>query len=114
MQATVVEKPTRDLRAYAIGIIAIMAAAGIILLALGKQGLQSTFVLTSQRAGVTIAAPDLVLPSFTSLIFLGIISAGIGFWQVFRGFKKSDWVVFIVAGLAILASFVPHRLPWQP
>ena len=49
MQATVVEKPTRDLRAYAIGIIALMAAAGIILLALGKQGLQSTFVLTSQR-----------------------------------------------------------------
>ena len=88
MQATVVEKPTRDLRAYAIGSIALMAAAGIILLALGKQGLQSTFVLTSHRAGVTIAAPDLVLPSFTSLIVLGIISAGIGFWQVFRGFKK--------------------------
>jgi ABC-type uncharacterized transport system permease subunit len=106
MQATVVEKPTRDLRAYAIGIIALMAAAGIILLALGKQGLQSTFVLTSHRAGVTIAAPDLVLPSFTSLIVLGIISAGIGFWQVFRGFKKSDWVVFIVAGLAILAFLV--------
>ncbi|MBK5108604.1 MAG: ABC transporter permease [Anaerolineales bacterium] len=106
MQASVVEKPTRDLRAYAIGILALMAAAGIILLALGKQGLQSTFVLTSHRAGVTIAAPDLVLPSFTSLIVLGIISAGIGFWQVFRGFKKSDWVVFIVAGLAILAFLV--------
>ena len=106
MQASVVEKPTRDLRAYAIGIIALMAAAGIILLALGKQGLQSTFVLTSQRAGVTIAAPDLVLPTFTSLIVLGIISAGIGFWQVFRGFNKSDWVVFIVAGLAILAFLV--------
>ena len=106
MQATVVEKPTRDLRAYAIGILALMAAAGIILLALGKQGLQSTFVLTSHRAGVTIAAPDLVLPSFTSLIVLGIISAGIGFWQVFRGFKKSDWVVFIVVGLAILAFLV--------
>jgi len=106
MQATVVEKPTRDLRAYAIGIIALMAAAGIILLALGKQGLQSTFVLTSHRAGVTIAAPDLVLPTFTSLIVLGIISAGIGFWQVFRGFSKSDWVVYIVAGLAILAFLV--------
>jgi len=106
MQATVVEKPTRDLRAYAIGIIALMAAAGIILLALGKQGLQSTFVLTSQRAGVTIAAPDLILPSFTSLIILGVVSAGIGFWQVFRGFKKSDWVVIIVAGLAILAFLI--------
>ena len=106
MQATIVEKPTRDLRAYAIGIIALMAAAGIILLALGKQGLQSTFVLTSQRAGVTIAAPDLVIPTFTTLIILGVVSAGIGFWQVFRGFKKSDWVVIIVAGLGILAFLV--------
>lgn len=106
MQATVVEKPTRDLRAYAIGIIALMAAAGIILLALGKQGLLSTFVLTSKRAGVTIAAPDLVVPTFTTLIILGVVSAGIGFWQVFRGFKKSDWVVVIVAGLAILAFLV--------
>ena len=106
MQATVVDKPTRDLRAYAIGIIALMAAVGIILLALGKQGLQSTFVLTSQRAGITIAAPDLVVPSFTSLIILGVIAGGIGFWQVFRGFKKSDWVVVVVAGLAILAFLV--------
>ena len=106
MQATIVEKPTRDLRGIAIGIIALMAAAGIILLALGKQGLQSTFVLTSQRAGITIAAPDLVVPTFTSLIILGIISAGIGFWQVFRGFKKSDWVVVVAAGLAILAFLV--------
>ena len=106
MQATVVEKPTRDLRGIAIGIIALMAAAGIILLALGKQGMQSTFVLTSQRAGVTIAAPDLVLPTFTSLIVLGVISAGLGFWQVLRGFKKSDWVVIVVAGLAILAFLV--------
>ena len=106
MQATVVEKPTRDLRGIAIGIIALMAAAGMILLALGKQGLQSTFVLTSQRAGVTISAPDLVVPTFTSLILLGVISAGIGFWQVFRGFEKSDWIVIVVAGLAILAFLV--------
>jgi simple sugar transport system permease protein len=55
---------------------------------------------------VTIAAPDLVVPTFTTLIILGVVSAGIGFWQVFRGFKKSDWVVVIVAGLAILAFLV--------
>jgi simple sugar transport system permease protein len=106
MQATVVEKPTRDLRGIAIGIIALVAAAGMILLALGKQELQSTFVLTSQRAGITIAAPDLVVPTFTSLIILGVIAAGIGFWQVFRGFKTSDWIIVVVAGLAILAFLV--------
>jgi simple sugar transport system permease protein len=106
MQATVVEKPTRDLRGIAIGIIALMAAAGILLMAYGTSGEYSTFVLTSKRAGVTIAAPDLLLPSFTSLIVLGVVSAGIGFWQVFRGFKKSDWVIILVAGLAILAFLV--------
>ncbi|MFL7892778.1 MAG: ABC transporter permease [Anaerolineales bacterium] len=106
MQAAVVEKPTRDLRGIAIGIIALMAAAGIIVLALGKQGLQSTFVLTSQRAGITIAAPDLVIPTFTTLVILGVISAGIGFWQVFRGFKRSDMVIILVAGLAIIAFLV--------
>jgi len=103
MQATVVEKPTRDLRGIAIGIIALMAAAGIILMALGTAGLQSTFVLTSQRAGITIAAPDLVMPTFTSLIVLSVVAGVAGFWQVFRGFKKSDWVVILAAALLILA-----------
>jgi len=103
MQATVIEKPTRDLRGIAIGIIALMAAAGMILMAIGTAGLQSTFVLTSQRAGVTIAAPDLVMPTFASLIVLGVVAGVAGFWQVFRGFKKGDWVVILVAALLILA-----------
>jgi simple sugar transport system permease protein len=106
MQATVVEKPTRDLRGIAMGIIAIMAAAGMIILALGTQGEQSTFVLTSQRAGITIAAPDVVVPTFVSLIVLGVVSGVAGFWQVFRGFKKGDWVVIFVAALAVLAFLV--------
>jgi simple sugar transport system permease protein len=106
MQATVVEKPTRDLRGIAMGIIAIMAAAGMILLALGTEDQQSTFVLTSMRAGITIAAPDVVVPTFVSLIVLGVISGVAGFWQVFRGFKKGDWVIILVAGLAILAFLV--------
>jgi simple sugar transport system permease protein len=103
MQATVVEKPTRDLRGIAMGIIALMAAAGIILMALGTAGLQSTFVLTSQRAGVTIAAPDLVVPTSVSMIVLGVVAGVAGFWQVFRGFKKGDWVVILAAALFILA-----------
>jgi simple sugar transport system permease protein len=106
MQATVVEKPTRDLRGISMGIIAIMAAAGMVLLALGTEDMQSTFVLTSQRAGVTIAAPDVVLPTFISLLVLAAISGVAGFWQVFRGFKKGDWVIILVAALAILAFLI--------
>jgi ABC-type uncharacterized transport system permease subunit len=106
MQATAIEKPTRDLRGIAIGIIALMAAVGMILLALGTQGKQSTFVLESQRAGITIPAPDVVLPTYLSLIVLGVICGVAGFWQVLRGFKKSDWVIVLVAGLAILAFLI--------
>jgi ABC-type uncharacterized transport system permease subunit len=106
MQATVVEKPTRDLRGIAIGIIALLAAAGMIILALGTEGQQSTFVLESQRAGVTIAAPDVVMPTFISLIVLGVICGVAGFWQVFRGFRKGDWVIILAAGLAILAFLI--------
>ena len=106
MQAAVAEKPTRDLRGISIGIIAFMAAAGIILMSLGTAGLQSTFVLTSQRAGVTIAAPDLVVPTSASLIVLGVVAGVAGFWQVFRGFKKGDWVVILVAALLILAFLI--------
>jgi len=106
MQATVVEKPTRDLRGIAIGIIALMAAAGIILMALGTADLQSTFVLTSHRAGVTIAAPDLVIPTTVSLVVLGVIAGVAGFWQIFRGFKKGNWVVILVAALLIMAFLV--------
>jgi simple sugar transport system permease protein len=106
MQATVVEKPTRDLRGITIGIIALMAAAGIILMALGTADLQSTFVLTSHRAGVTIAAPDLVIPTTVSLVVLGVVAGVAGFWQVFRGFRKGDWVVILVAALLIMAFLV--------
>jgi ABC-type uncharacterized transport system permease subunit len=106
MQAKVIEKSTRDLRGIALGIIALMAAAGMILMALRTETLQSTFVLTSQRAGVTIAAPDLVIPTFISLIVLGVVAGVAGFWQVFRGFKKGDLLIFVIAALVILAFLV--------
>ena len=106
MQAAVIEKPTRDLRGIAMGIIALMAAAGIFLMAYGTSDLYSTFVLTSQRAGVTIPAPDLVIPTTVSLIVLGVFSGVAGFWQVFRGFKKGEWVLIFTAALAILAFLV--------
>ncbi len=106
MQAAVVEKPTRDLRGISIGIIALMAAAGMILLASGTQGQQSTFVLESQRAGITIPAPDVIVPTYLSLVLLGVISGVAGFWQVFKGFKKGDWVVILVAALAVMAFLI--------
>jgi len=105
-ESTLVQEGTRSRRDTAIGIIALLAAAGILILALGTGGQQSTFVLTSHRGGVTIAAPDLVVPTAYSLIFLAVLAGTAGFWQVFRGFKKGDWVVILIAAVAIMAFLV--------
>lgn len=105
-EATLVQEGTRSRRDTAIGIIALLAAAGILILAFGTGGQQSTFVLTSHRGGVTIAAPDLVIPTAYSLIFLAVLAGTAGFWQVFRGFKKGDWVVILIAAVAIMAFLV--------
>ncbi len=105
-EATLVQEGTRSRRDTAIGIIALLAAAGILILAFGTGGQQSTFVLTSHRGGVTIAAPDLVIPTAYSLLFLAVLAGTAGFWQVFRGFKKGDWVVILIAAVAIMAFLV--------
>ena len=52
-EATLVQEGTRSRRDTAIGIIALLAAAGILIPALGTGGQQSTFVLTSHRGGVS-------------------------------------------------------------
>jgi simple sugar transport system permease protein len=105
-EATLVQEGTRSRRDIAIGFIALLAAAGILILAFGTGGQQSTFVLTSHRGGVTIAAPDLVIPTAYSLLFLAVLAGTAGFWQVFRGFKKGDWVVILIAAVAIMAFLV--------
>ncbi len=105
-EATLVQEGTRSRRDTVIGIIALLAAAGILTLAFGTGGQQSTFVLTSHRGGVTIAAPDLVIPTAYSLLFLAVLAGTAGIWQVFRGFKKGDWVVILIAAVAIMAFLV--------
>jgi ABC-type uncharacterized transport system permease subunit len=69
-------------------------------------GFFSTMVLTSQRAGVTIAAPDLVLPTSATFIFFGIITALLGIWYVAKGFKGGNTIVIILSALAIFAFIV--------
>jgi simple sugar transport system permease protein len=68
--------------------------------------LDSTFVLTSQRAGVTIAAPDIVVPTAYSLYVLGALAALAGGWQLARGFKRVNLVVALVAAVGIAAFLV--------
>ena len=105
-QTTLEQTQSRSRREIAIGIIALIVAAGIIWLAIGTIGQQSTFGLTSRRGGVTIEAPDVVIPTFAGLVVLSVLAGVAGFWQVFKGFKKGDWIVIFAAGLAILAFLI--------
>jgi simple sugar transport system permease protein len=83
-----------------------MEAVFILLLTRDSGGLISTFDLTSKRAGVTIAAPDLILPTFTTLVVLGIIVGMVGIWQSIRGFKNTNLILSSMIGIGIFAFLI--------
>ncbi len=96
----------RSRRALVVGVGAIIVAILIFLLTLGTVGGNSTFVLESQRAGVVIAAPDLVMPTNVALYLLAISTGLIGIWQLVRGFKNETPVIVAIAAIAIIAFLV--------
>lgn len=83
-----------------------LAVLNFLLLPPRSEGLISTFVLTSLRAGVTIEAPDLVLPTWTTLLAIGLLFVIGGVWQLVRGFEHIGRVVVAGAGLMIVAFLV--------
>ena len=82
-------------RRVTVGIFLLVEAAALFLLLIGTRGLVSTFVLSSRRAGVDISAPDIVFPTWASILAVGIIVALAGIWQLVRGFKRSTNGVLI-------------------
>jgi len=102
-----VTKTGRSRRDIAVGVLFLVIAAPILfLLPRGTAGQQSTFALISQRGGVTIAAPDLVLPTSLTLYVLGVLVAFAGGWQLARGFKRLNLVIALVAAAAVAAFLV--------
>ena len=93
-------------KTLAIAIFFFLETAFVIFLALGTQSLVSTFVLTSKRGGVSIAAPDLVLPTFVSLLVIAILIGAAGVWQVVRGFKKPNTILIVTVALVIMAFLI--------
>ena len=88
----------RNRRGVVLGVLYLALAAVILfLLPRGAAGLQSTFALTSQRGGVTIEAPDLVVDTAITLYVLGALVALAGVWQLARGFKRDNLVLGLVA-----------------
>lgn len=106
-QAALVRTEGRSRRDITIGILFLgLALLIVILLPRGTAGMKSTFVLTSQRAGVTIAAPDLVVPTNITLYVLGGVVVLATVWQLVRGFERVNLVVALVVGIGILAFLV--------
>jgi simple sugar transport system permease protein len=97
----------RTFRDWALGIIFLIFGLIImIMLPRDAAGMDSTFVLTSQRAGVTIAAPDLVVPTVITLNILGGIVVLTALWQLVRGFDRVNLIVVIDAAIAVIAFLV--------
>jgi ABC-type uncharacterized transport system permease subunit len=88
------------------GTLFILVGALVALLSRGTQGMQSTFALISQRGGVTINAPDLVLPTAPALYVLAGVAAGAGIWQLLRGFRRTNLAIAGVAALGIAAFLI--------
>ncbi len=106
-QAALVRTEGRSRRDFAIGILFLgLALLIVVLLPRGTAGMKSTFVLTSQRAGVTIAAPDFVVPTDIALYVLGGVVILATVWQLLRGFERVNLVVAGVVGIGILAFLV--------
>jgi len=105
-EIAVIQKGIISRRRLVIGILSIIIAAFVLFLGAYATGLSSTFVLTSQRAGVTIPAPDLVLPTAPTLYVLGAIAGLLGLGQLLPGFKRETQIIVLEAAIAVIAFLV--------
>ncbi len=105
-QAVATKVLTHSKKRIYIGIFLLLEALFIYSLTEGAGGLSSTFVTTSQRAGVTIAGPDIVLPSYLTLLIISIIVALAGIFQLIKGFKSNNVILISMVALGIFAFLV--------
>jgi len=93
-------------KAVVVGIILLAAVLLILFLSRGMAGSESTFVLASQRSGVDIPAPDLVVPTAFSLYLLAGLVVLASIWQFLRGLRSANTLLSVVAGLVVIAFLV--------
>ena len=94
-------------RGLGVGIFLLVEAAGLLLLLIGAGGMVSTFVLSSMRAGVSIPAPDLVIPTWASILTVAILVGLAGVWQLVRGFgRHTNSVLITMISLGILVFLI--------
>jgi simple sugar transport system permease protein len=106
LEATFPQRAVRSRRELGFGIFFLAVAVMVFFLAPGTAGMESTFVLTSQRAGVTIDAPDLVLPTSATIYVLSALALLAGIYQLAVGFKRVTIVLTFVTAFAVFAFLV--------
>ncbi|MGD8456717.1 MAG: ABC transporter permease [Anaerolineales bacterium] len=106
-ETTLIRSEGRSRREILFGVLFLALALWILfILAQGTTGMISIFKTTSQRGGITIPGPDLVLPTDISLYIIGGITMLIGVWQLVKGFKRLNMVMVVAAGGAVLAFLI--------
>jgi simple sugar transport system permease protein len=100
-------KTERSGKSTAFGVLYLVLAAFIlVVLPRGTAGLNSTFDLASQRGGVTIAAPELVIPTAAALYVLGALVALSGIGQLVTGNRYINIVLIVVVISGVTAFLV--------
>jgi ABC-type uncharacterized transport system permease subunit len=100
-------KTRKSRRSLYIGIFLLIEAVAMFFLLRGTQGMVSTFVLSSRRAGVDISAPDLVIPTWAAILSVGILVSLAGIWQSIKGFKNRTTTVLIaMISLGLIAFLI--------
>ena len=102
---TQAQPKVRSRQSLIAGGISLVIAVLLFLMGWNTAGEVSTFALTSQRAGVTIAAPDLVLPTNISLFVLGFLVAVLGVYQIISGSNRVSLFVGLSA-IAVVFGFL--------
>jgi simple sugar transport system permease protein len=91
-----------------IGLSVFMGIIGglILLLSANTQGLTSTFVTTSQRAGISIVGPDIVLSTHTTLLVFASLSILLGVIHILGIVKKRGEALIIVSVVLAIFAFL--------
>jgi simple sugar transport system permease protein len=94
-------------RRLTVGIFLLVEAAVLLLLLIGTSGMVSTFVLASKRGGVDIPAPNLVIPTWASILAVVILCGLAGIWQLIKGFKRyTNTVLITLISLGIMLFLI--------
>jgi ABC-type uncharacterized transport system permease subunit len=105
-QAVITQPQLRTRRGIVTPIFLFVEAVLIFLLTRDTSGLTSTFVLSSQRAGASIPAPDLIIPTALALWILGTLVMLAGIALLVREARNLNLILTIMIGIFILAFLV--------